>query len=219
MKLFNKLIVMALLCSLFVGCGSDEEGGAPAQPVQAPAAPTTPAPVTSAGLGSSSFDDFKNKVVAGQFASLATQNKDYYYQECSVETRDGKWYTFGQDFNVTSCNGTFLRRVSSGNVDREDDNRNSEADAKAFLSSIMSSVSANMAQVDASATDGSAYYVISGDKLYKIDLTFPAIANPVESYGLELVPYQGYRPTGESYKMNWYFPGYPEYPGAPGTKN
>ena len=201
MKVLTKLMIAAMLCGLISGCGSDDKEGGAATNTVSNNSPTSTN--TSSGYTSSSFQDFKNKVVAGQFAPSTGHWESYEFENCSLEQDKVLGFI---NINTTSCSAGFMRIKNGCDIDREDDSNDSIAAAKSYLAGLVNANNGQAGTYFSASGDGSAYQVLSGNYFYEINLRFPAIANPVARYEVAQNPYYGnYYATGDSYKMKTYY--------------
>lgn len=141
--------------------------------------------------GLSSFKEFKEKVIKGEFVEHASQMESFIYSSC-----------FGQndillggfiDSYVTQCARVFERSKIGDYYDS--DFGNSEEEIKAKLADIISKVGDDIEYGVAVKVSEKSYKFVSGSEEYTYDLNYPALANPV-AYSNAL--------TGESYQLSSY---------------
>ena len=171
---FKLILLVALTASLFVGCGKDNAEEGQTTNVNSPIVNNSQYGYNSpiVNTTSTSWADFKNKVVAGSFAAIVGYQENYIYGSCS--TSESKFLGF-IPVNSTSCTQDFERNVFGTQIIHEFGS--TESAIKAQLKTIIQAASDSSSSYK--MLSSSSYQFISGEYIYTFNLAYPAAANPV----------------------------------------
>jgi|GEM_PF-3506360 len=179
-KNFLVYVVSVLLTLGLASCGSDNESNSENNA----AAPAVTQVVTS-GIGtcegSSSFDDFKNRVNEGRFVQELSQQETYVFDERELTVSESE--LFGWDWTKTKrysyvSLGQFTRWSERGTNNANHEAGNSKEAVRNYLMQILNNATSyRFAQ---NSGGGKAYEVLSNTGMvYQINLCYPLVANPV----------------------------------------
>lgn len=183
-KNFLVYVVSILLTLGLASCGSDNESNSENN-VAAPAVTTAPTPAITSGLstceGSSSFEDFKNRVNEGRFVQELSQQETYIFDERELTVSESE--LFGWDWTRTKrysyvSLGQFTRWSERGTNNANHEAGNSKEAVRNYLMQILNNATSH--RLSQNSIGGKAYEVLSNTGMvYQINLCYPLVANPV----------------------------------------
>jgi len=166
----KNLFGVLVICGLLTACGKDKAPAAPA-----PAVVTQTGYQPTVGTAVTSFEDFRQRVIRGEFTAVKGFQETYYYGKNTSESSKFLGFipvttnTWGNAFNVSLIGTTITGSEYGAN----------ETAIKAALKTIAEQASTAVNSFKQPNPGQPYFQFVSGNYIYGINLAYPAAANPV----------------------------------------